>query len=367
MDWSSERYVRLYTRDTPEWLCLPWQSRALWPLLLRKSDRAGVIATKLGAKGIAVLCGLPFDVTETGLAGLVEDGCIRTHQLGFVIPNFIEAQEARMDGAERQRKHREARRDMINAGLAPDQRQPVVYFVQSEHGGPVKIGFAEDVARRMVQLQVSRPDKLVLLASMPGSVRDEADMHRRFVHIRERGEWFTDTEELMGFIRSIACDQSHIATVTGHDSSLVTPCCTDPIRTEPSCAEPLIGGQDKPASHQQPAEQASTKAKGKRGVQLPEDWAPRAEEQLWATSNGIDCTAEVAQFSDHHRARGSTFKDWDAAFRTWLRNHLKWRGGRSSSASSGGTRAGDLLERQLERVRQAEQAEQAEQNGLFDD
>ena len=33
---------------------------------------------------------------------------------------------------------------------------------------------------------------------------------------------------------------------------------------------------------------------------------------------------EVTAFIDHHTSKGSTFKNWDAAFRTWCRNANKW-------------------------------------------
>jgi hypothetical protein len=34
--------------------------------------------------------------------------------------------------------------------------------------------------------------------------------------------------------------------------------------------------------------------------------------------------AQIGPFLDHHRANNSKFSDWDAAFRKWLRNALKW-------------------------------------------
>jgi len=34
---------------------------------------------------------------------------------------------------------------------------------------------------------------------------------------------------------------------------------------------------------------------------------------------------DVAQFIDHHRARGNTFRDWAAAWRTWKRNAARFR------------------------------------------
>lgn len=36
------------------------------------------------------------------------------------------------------------------------------------------------------------------------------------------------------------------------------------------------------------------------------------------------CEAEVEAFLDYHRAKGSVMKDWDAAFRTWIRNSTKF-------------------------------------------
>lgn len=110
MDWANERFVRLFTRDTPEWLCWVWQARALWPHLIRKADRSGVIANKLGARGLAALVGLPVELVEAGLPDLLADGCLQPHQLGYVIPNYLEAQETPQSDKQRQRESRERRR-----------------------------------------------------------------------------------------------------------------------------------------------------------------------------------------------------------------------------------------------------------------
>lgn len=48
----------------------------------------------------------------------------------------------------------------------------------------------------------------------------------------------------------------------------------------------------------------------------------RAEEM--AKGYGLNVHKEFAAFRDHHVAKGSVFKDWDAAFRTWLRNAVKF-------------------------------------------
>lgn len=65
----------------------------------------------------------------------------------------------------------------------------------------------------------------------------------------------------------------------------------------------------------------------KRKHRLPSDWVPRPEEQQSARESGLDCEREVAQFKDHHAAKGEPMLDWDAAFRTWLRNAVKFSRG----------------------------------------
>lgn len=114
MDWSQERYVRLYTRDTPDWVCWTWQARALLPLLLRKVDRTGALSLgRLGVTGLSALVGLPEEVTSTGLDALLEDGSVVIDEQTLLIRNFIEAQETPISDIARQRDHRERKRAKI--------------------------------------------------------------------------------------------------------------------------------------------------------------------------------------------------------------------------------------------------------------
>lgn len=113
MDWSNERYVRVYTRDTADWSCLSWQARALWVLIMRKLDRSGVLATAKGPRGVAALVVMPVEVVEPALAELLEDGCLTAHPLGYVAPNYLEAQECTASDAARQRESR-ARRGLTS-------------------------------------------------------------------------------------------------------------------------------------------------------------------------------------------------------------------------------------------------------------
>lgn len=65
--------------------------------------------------------------------------------------------------------------------------------------------------------------------------------------------------------------------------------------------------------------------RGKRAITLPSKWQPNEGHREYADNNRLNLSSEADQFRDHHRAKGSTMKDWDAAFRTWLRNSVKWR------------------------------------------
>lgn len=71
-----------------------------------------------------------------------------------------------------------------------------------------------------------------------------------------------------------------------------------------------------------------------RSSTLPDDWQPNdTHREVAAKLPGILVSNEVENFRDHHRAKGSRFKDWDAAFRTWLRNAAKFASNRPAQAS----------------------------------
>ena len=60
---------------------------------------------------------------------------------------------------------------------------------------------------------------------------------------------------------------------------------------------------------------------------IPDDWQPSENlasecEQKFPS---LRISNEVEAFKDHHAAKGSTFKDFDAAFRTWCRNSVRWQ------------------------------------------
>ncbi|MFE6645699.1 helix-turn-helix domain-containing protein [Nocardioides sp. NPDC057772] len=62
------------------------------------------------------------------------------------------------------------------------------------------------------------------------------------------------------------------------------------------------------------------KPKAKRATARPADFRPSDSHVALAAEQGIDLRDEWPKFCDFHDAKGSTFKDWDAALRTWIRN-----------------------------------------------
>lgn len=57
----------------------------------------------------------------------------------------------------------------------------------------------------------------------------------------------------------------------------------------------------------------------KRASALPDDFQPNDANRRVANECRVNLAAILPQFLDHHRAKGSTFKDWHAALNTWIR------------------------------------------------
>jgi len=74
----------------------------------------------------------------------------------------------------------------------------VIYFIQG--GDQVKIGYTENAEQRLKALQCGSPVPLELIATMPGDVGTEAEMHARFSGARVHGEWFQWAGELAAFL-----------------------------------------------------------------------------------------------------------------------------------------------------------------------
>jgi hypothetical protein len=66
-----------------------------------------------------------------------------------------------------------------------------VYFIQAGQSGPIKIGIAIDVRKRLLALGCGSPEKLFLRATIPGGQKLERRLHRALRDHRLEGEWFS--------------------------------------------------------------------------------------------------------------------------------------------------------------------------------
>jgi hypothetical protein len=123
MDWSNERYVRVYTRDTHDLIAVGFEGRAVFYELLRKVDRAGVLDHGGDLEVLPELLRIPADVFQLGLARLKRRRVLRLTSTAIVIPNFLEAQDAPQSDAQRKREERARRRDFALSGGPPEDRQ----------------------------------------------------------------------------------------------------------------------------------------------------------------------------------------------------------------------------------------------------
>jgi len=85
--------------------------------------------------------------------------------------------------------------------IALKDRDGLVYFVEAGMGGPIKIGWTQDIERRIGELQTANAHKLTLLGTVPGTMDREAALHARFSHLRLEAEWFRNSEEIHEFLR----------------------------------------------------------------------------------------------------------------------------------------------------------------------
>lgn len=96
----------------------------------------------------------------------------------------------------------------------------------------------------------------------------------------------------------------------------------EPLRSVPEILAPEQGTGNRDIGKRADAPAGPTPAaKAKRSTGAPDHIAVTDDMRTWARTKGLDASrlaTETERFLDHHRAKGSTFKDWTAAWRTWM-------------------------------------------------
>jgi hypothetical protein len=106
-----------------------------------------------------------------------------------------------------------------------------------------------------------------------------------------------------------------------------------------------------------PTESSSCKAEGKgkegKGKRVgdacppPDPFSIGSHLKEWASTEApeVDLVRETAKFLDHHRSVGSKFRDWDAAWRKWMRNAAEWSSARKNNGRGGPATKPDIFTR----------------------
>lgn len=94
-----------------------------------------------------------------------------------------------------------------------------VYFIRVGTDGPIKIGYAYNIAKRLSTLQHGNPEELVCVGDIhcknkKAAIAQEQSLHQQLQEFRLRGEWFTAAQEVLDVIPPAACpDTSACSTV----------------------------------------------------------------------------------------------------------------------------------------------------------
>lgn len=299
MQWKDESYVRVYTRDTNNWLLFSWEARAVLLFLFRKVDRSGSFEIDPELRGLAKALDMPTDVVQRAIAELTttrREGSTPTLVIEgdvLYLPNFVEAQEVRREtGAERQAAYRS--RTKVAKERARGQMALPMASTPSTPETPTTGGsaFVTDSVTRVV----TRNASAVLCCALPavlGSVRG--------------------TEPP----REDAGPPPEVASQLAIETELERP----PTEREPD-------ERDEPdPPRAEPAEPTETPRETARGTALPASWAPPADlVDALRRELGVDPLAGLQQFRDWWGARpGRQGKslDWGAQFSADIRRFKK--------------------------------------------
>ena len=91
--------------------------------------------------------------------------------------------------------------DDVPPGLMTSDRGSEVYFLRC--GDRIKIGFSQNVRRRMTELRSGSADDPVLLFTVPGARPLEEYFHKRFEYEHVRREWFSYDGAVKAFIEGV--------------------------------------------------------------------------------------------------------------------------------------------------------------------
>ena len=319
MDWSNERYVRLYVRDTKTWKLLGWEGQTVLCLLARRFDRSGLLDDVRDGEDVAIMIGygFPESVAKIGLQRLLKREVFRLSESGLFWPNFMEAQETAMSDKQRQRESRANRRARALYGQLKPQSADL----------EITGDYTPEQARSMVNTAILNGVLVRGCCENCGDTK-KIDAHHDDYSKPLKVRWLCKSCHKKLHEGDVTkCDERSQSNRSCHNATGdVTPYRTVPCSTVPN--------------------RTKSKSPRTRGSQLKNDWNPTDDHKKLAQQLGVDWQHEVAAFRDHALATGRTLKNWDAGFRNWLRQAKKF-GGKSMTKTKHQQNM-DFLRREME-------------------
>ncbi len=99
--------------------------------------------------------------------------------------------------------------DEPQAITVTESNKEYVYFIQSPQA--IKIGWSTNPIQRCHDLQAANAEQLHLLDyfEVSDGLEEEQWLHRKFKHLRIRGEWFKATPEILDYVRARGGGELH--------------------------------------------------------------------------------------------------------------------------------------------------------------
>lgn len=78
-----------------------------------------------------------------------------------------------------------------------------IYFIYSQSAAAIKIGFSISPETRLKSLKTAHAGDLEILTTIRGTMHEEHELHKKFKHLRLKGEWFAAKPDLLAFIEEL--------------------------------------------------------------------------------------------------------------------------------------------------------------------
>lgn len=91
--------------------------------------------------------------------------------------------------------------------LGQADRRLIYFAACATQRGPIKIGLASNVSRRLREVQVGCPYPIDLMGTLPGGRAGEALLHRLFSDFKIHGEWFWPDAIVVRTIKALLREQ----------------------------------------------------------------------------------------------------------------------------------------------------------------